>query len=140
MSGLNNINDGGKKMSSVLVIDDEEGITAVIQEALSLYGYNVQTACDGNEGIQKFKDQTFDVVITDIMMPNTDGNSVVRYIRDSSRRTTPIIGMSGTPLLLNDSDFDKVLCKPFPLQSLINTVRTFPPVADFERVRLRACA
>jgi hypothetical protein len=48
--------------------------------------------------------------------------------------------MSGTPLLLNDSDFDKVLFKPFPLQSLINTVRTFPPVADFEKVRLRACA
>ena len=127
-------------MSSVLVIDDEEGITEVIQEALSLYGYDVQTACDGNEGIQKFKDQLFDVVITDIMMPNTDGNSVVRYIRDSSRRTTPIIGMSGTPLLLNDSDFDKVLFKPFPLQSLINTVRTFPPVVDFEKVRLRACA
>jgi DNA-binding response OmpR family regulator len=127
-------------MSSVLVIDDEEGITDVIQEALSRYGYDVQTACDGNEGIQKFKDQLFNVVITDIMMPNSDGNSVVRYIRASSRRTTPIIGMSGTPLLLNDSDFDKVLFKPFPLQSLINTVRTFPPVADFEKVRLRACA
>jgi len=127
-------------MSSVLVIDDEEGITEVIQEALSLNGYDVQTACDGSEGIQKFKDQFFDVVITDIMMPNTDGNSVVRYIRNSSRRTTPIIGMSGTPLLLNDSDFDKVLYKPFPLQSLINIVRTFPPVTDFQKVRLKACA
>ena len=127
-------------MSSVLVIDDEEGITKVIQEALSLYGYDVQTACDGSEGIQKFKDQLFDVVITDIMMPNADGNSVVRYIRASSRRTTPIIGMSGTPLLLNESDFDKVLFKPFPLKSLINAVRNFPPVADFERIRLRACA
>ena len=127
-------------MSSVLVIDDEEGITDVIQEALSLYGYDVQTACDGNEGIQKFKDQLFDLVITDIMMPNADGNSVVRYIRDSDRRMTPIIGMSGTPLLLNDLDFDKVLFKPFPLQSLINTVRTFPPVADFGKVRQRACA
>jgi two-component system response regulator VanR len=127
-------------MSSVLVIDDEEGITKVIQEALSLSGYDVQTACDGNEGIQKFKDQLFDVVITDIMMPNADGNSVVRYIRASSRRTTPIIGMSGTPLLLNESDFDKVLFKPFPLKSLINAVRNFPPVADFERIRLRACA
>ena len=127
-------------MSSVLVVDDEEGITKVIQEALSLSGYDVQTACDGNEGIQKFKDQLFDVVITDIMMPNADGNSVVRYIRASSRRTTPIIGMSGTPLLLNESDFDKVLFKPFPLKSLINAVRNFPPVADFERIRLRACA
>jgi DNA-binding response OmpR family regulator len=74
------------------------------------------------------------------MMPNADGNSVVRYIRASSRRTTPIIGMSGTPLLLNESDFDKVLFKPFPLKSLINSVRNFPPAADFERIRLRACA
>ena len=127
-------------MSRVLVIDDEEGITEVIQEALSLYGYDVKTACDGSEGIQKFKDQLFDVVITDIMMPNADGNSVVRYIRASSRRTTPIIGMSGTPLLLNESDFDKVLFKPFPLKSLINAVRNFPPVADFARIRFRACA
>ena len=127
-------------MSSILVIDDEEGITDVIQEALSRQGYDVQTACDGNEGIQKFKDRLFSVVITDIMMPNSDGNSVVRYIRASSRNTTPIIGMSGTPLLLNDSYFDKVLSKPFPLQSLINAVRAFAHVTDFERDRLRACA
>lgn len=127
-------------MSKVLVIDDEEGITAVIQEALSLHGYDVQTALDGSEGIWKFKNQRFDLVITDIMMPKTDGNSVVRYIRASNRRSTPIIGMSGTPLLLNDSDFDKVLFKPFPLQNLINAVRAFPPVADFERIRLMACA
>jgi CheY-like chemotaxis protein len=128
------------KMSKVLVIDDEEGIAEVIEEALCLYGYDVQTACDGNEGIQKFRDQLFDVVITDIMMPNTDGNSVVRYIRASGRKRTPIIGISGTPLLLNGSDFDKVLFKPFPLQSLINAVRTFPPVANFEKISLRACA
>ncbi|MFO7688148.1 MAG: response regulator [Desulfobacterales bacterium] len=128
-------------MGSVLVIDDEKGIAAVIREALSLCGYDVQTAFNGTEGIQKFKNQVFDVVITDIMMPLTDGNSVVRYIRDSNRSMTPIIGMSGTPLLLNGSGFDTVLFKPFPLQILINAVKTFPSRrADHERIRLKACA
>lgn len=127
-------------MISVLVIDDEEGIAAVIREALSLCGYDVQCACNGTDGIRKFMSRRFDVVITDIMMPNVDGNGVMRFIRDSIWKTTPVIGMSGTPLLLSDSDFDEVLFKPFPLQILINAVRALPPAADFERIRLKACA
>ncbi|MFZ0613893.1 MAG: response regulator [Desulfobacterales bacterium] len=127
-------------MSSVLVIDDEEGIAAVIREALSLCGHDVQSACDGSDGIRKFLNRRFDVVITDIMMPNIDGNGVVRFIRNSNWKTTPVIGMSGTPLLLSDSDFDKVLFKPFPLQTLINTVNALPSVARCESGNLKACA
>lgn len=127
-------------MISVLVIDDEEGITAVIREALSLCGYDVQSACNGSDGIRKFMSRRFDVVITDIMMPNIDGNGVVRFIRDSIWKTTPVIGMSGTPLLLSDSDFDEVLFKPFPLQTLINTVNALPSVTRCETGKLKACA
>ncbi|MGD8410724.1 MAG: response regulator, partial [Desulfobacterales bacterium] len=60
-------------MCTILVIDDEKGILRVIQEALTRYGHQVETALDGVEGIQKFDDGSYDMVITDLRMPGLDG-------------------------------------------------------------------
>ena len=111
-------------MGTILVIDDEKGISDVIQEALVMLGHNVETASNGNDGIAKFQRNNYDVVITDIRMPQLDGHGVVRFIRSSPKKGTPIIGMSGTPWLLEDKEFDEVLPKPFQLQMLIDTVET----------------
>ena len=73
-------------MRTVLVIDDETGITEVIEEALRMVGYEVEVACNGREGIRKFNDQPYDLVITDICMPGVNGNSVARHIRKHCRR------------------------------------------------------
>jgi CheY-like chemotaxis protein len=113
-----------KSMGTILVIDDEKGISDVIQEALVMFGHHVETARNGNDGIAKFIRKDYDVVITDIRMPQLDGHGVVHYIRNSEKKGTPIIGMSGTPWLLEDKDFDQVLPKPFQLQMLIDTVET----------------
>ena len=113
-------------MRTILVIDDETGITRVIQEALRMFGYEVEVAFNGREGIRKFDDHPFDLVITDICMPGVNGTSVAHHIRNSSKSTTPIIGISGTPWKLENDDFDMVLAKPFPLQMLIESVRQIP--------------
>ena len=55
-------------------------------------------------------------------MPGMDGREVARHVRSSRRKTTPIIAISGTPWLLEDSEFDRVLAKPFPLKTLYDTV------------------
>lgn len=115
-------------MDTILVIDDEKGITSLIQEALSMFGYDVEIALDGQEGIQKFESSTYDLVITDICMPGLDGNSVARHIRNSDRKSTPIIGMSGTPWLLDKGDFDMVISKPFPLKLLIESMKKLPNI------------
>jgi DNA-binding response OmpR family regulator len=115
-------------MDTILVIDDEKGITSLIQEALSMFGYDVEIARDGQEGIQKFESSTYDLVITDICMPGLDGNSVARHIRNSDRKSTPIIGMSGTPWLLDKGDFDMVISKPFPLKMLIESMKKLPNI------------
>lgn len=115
-------------MDTILVIDDEKGITSLIQEALSMFGYDVEVAMDGQEGIQKFESSTYDLVITDICMPGLDGNSVARHIRNSDRKSTPIIGMSGTPWLLDKGDFDMVISKPFPLKMLIESMKKLPNI------------
>jgi DNA-binding response OmpR family regulator len=109
-------------MGWILVIDDEMGILGLIEEALTRFGHRVETARDGREGIRKFDRGKFDAVVTDYAMPALDGQGVLQHIRNSSRSRTPVIGMSGTPWLLQDHDFDVILPKPFPLQKLMEAV------------------
>jgi DNA-binding response OmpR family regulator len=117
----------GGYMGKVLVIEDEKGILGLIEAALVRSGHRVETALDGREGMSKFDRGDFDVVITDFLMPEASGEDVLHHIRRSSRRRTPIIGMSGTPWLLQGTGFDAVLAKPFPLPRLLDMVRNLPP-------------
>ena len=111
-------------MGMILVIEDEKGILGLIEAALIRFGHRVETAQDGKEGIRKFDRGSFDMVITDYVMPEVNGQAVLQHIRNSSRHRTPIIGMSGTPWLLQGTGFDLVLAKPFPLNKLVDSVRT----------------
>jgi CheY-like chemotaxis protein len=110
-------------MHNVLIIDDEKSILYVLTIVLTNLGFNVETAADGLEGIKKFDECNFNVVITDIRMPALDGNGVVKHIRNSEKRYTPVIGISGTPWLLENSDFDAVLSKPASIKTLVDTVK-----------------
>ena len=105
-------------MYTVLVIDDEQMIVSLLQMALTKFGYNVEIAADGREGIQKFDRKFIDIVITDICLPDVDGREVARHIRNSSRNTTPVVANSGTPWMIEDGYFDTVLTKPFPIKVL----------------------
>ena len=115
-------------MSTILVIDDEKGILQLMHQALTKYGHHVETADDGQEGIRKFDDGCFDIVITDIRMPVIDGNGVVAHIRKSEKQSIPVIAISGTPWLLGSDSFDMVLPKPFSLKKLIDSIRSLAPV------------
>jgi CheY-like chemotaxis protein len=115
-------------MSTILVIDDEKGILQLMHQALTKYGHDVETADDGQEGIQKFDDGSFDIVITDIRMPGIDGNGVVKHIRKSKNQSIPVIAISGTPWLRETEDFDMVLAKPFPVKQLIESIRSLVTV------------
>ena len=88
-------------MYRVLIIDDEKMILDMLRQALSLSGYNVETASEGQEGLQMFENGMFDLVITDILMPGIDGHGVAQYIRNSGRPQTPIIAMSWGTLNLS---------------------------------------
>ena len=114
-------------MCKILVIDDEKVIINLIQQVLEMYGHDVDTAIDGDEGIQKFDSNCFDLVITDICMPGVDGNSVAKHIRNSNKKYVPVIGMSGTPWAFEDSSFDTIFEKPFQLKTLINSVEGLIP-------------
>ena len=110
-------------MLRILVIDDEIMLLDVLTMLLNRFGYHVETATNGKEGIQKFDTGRFDLIITDMRMPGIDGKSVVRHIRNSAQSFIPIIGISGTPWLLEDSGCDLVISKPFPLKVLIDSIK-----------------
>ena len=115
-------------MSTILVIDDEKGILQLMRQALTKYGHHVETADDGQEGIRKFDDGCYDIVITDICMPVIDGNGVVAHIRKSEKQSIPVIAISGTPWVQEAGNFDMVLPKPFRLKQLIESIRSLAPV------------
>ena len=111
-------------MTNVLIIDDEKDVVDVLQRALHRFGYDVKTASSGVEGVTLFENSDFNLVITDIIMPYTDGHAVAAHIRNSSKSNVPIIGISGTPWLLNDEVFDVVLSKPFSLHKLADALNS----------------
>ncbi|NVM21712.1 MAG: response regulator [Desulfobacterales bacterium] len=110
-------------MQNILVIDDEKIVSDLLADALTQLGYQVKTACGGAEGLCLFETGFFDLVITDIRMPGMDGHAVAQHIRNSDRPYTPIIGISGTPWLFETGVFDGILCKPFPIMTLLDAMK-----------------
>ncbi len=110
-------------MSRILVIDDEVSISELIREVLMGHGYSVETAANGKEGMRLISEFKFDLIVTDMCMPDMNGSSIVSHVRNSNRHRTPIIGISGTPWMLEGVACDEVLTKPFSLKVLAETVR-----------------
>lgn len=115
-------------MYSVLVIDDERMIRDLVRKALERRGYLVDSADNAHEGIKKYDEGQYDLVITDVRMPDVDGRAVARYIRNSRRGPAPVIGLSGTPWLLQNGNFDDILSKPFAIRALIEKVENLTKV------------
>ncbi len=114
-------------MSKVLVIDDEKMILGLLEQVLSRADFHVETVDNGKSGLEKFDQGEFDLVITDVCMPEVDGKQVVSYIKNSDRKHTPVIGMSGTPWRLQHSNFDEIIPKPFELKKLVKTAKSLIP-------------
>ncbi len=91
---------------------------------LARKGHAVETALSGEEGVRKIKFTFYDVVITDMKMPGISGDEILTEIRKIRGHTVPVIGMSGTPWLLDSNLFDAVLSKPFCQVDLLKTIRT----------------
>lgn len=70
-----------KRTGRVLVVDDEEGIRSFVAESLERDGHDVVTAADGRAALAAAREEPFDVVITDLRMPEVDGMTVVRTLR-----------------------------------------------------------
>jgi DNA-binding response OmpR family regulator len=73
----------------ILIVDDEEMIRGVLREYVEFEGNEAYEAADGMEAVKKCKDEDFDLVLMDVMMPRLDGFSAVKEIRKF--KDTPVI-------------------------------------------------
>lgn len=81
-------------MSSILIIDDEKAIRKTLTEILGYEGYKIDEAADGEEGLRKFSEKNYDLVLCDIKMPKLDGIEFLERAKELNPET-PIIIISG---------------------------------------------
>ena len=75
----------------ILVVDDEDDLRMLLDHVVSNAGYHVITATDGEEAISKIQNETFDVALLDIQMPNASGIEVLKYIQKNSPKTKAVM-------------------------------------------------
>ena len=112
-------------MKKLLIVDDEENIREVIKEYAEFEGYKAEEASDGMEAVKMLKEQKFDLVIMDIMMPRLDGFSAVKEIRKT--KNIPIIILSARTeeydkLFGFEVGADDYVVKPFSPKELMARV------------------
>src|SRR5204862_20979 len=81
-------------MPDILLIEDEKAIRKTLSEILSYEGYKIDEAGDGEEGLKKFKEKTYDMVLCDIKMPKMDGIEFLQKAGEANA-DVPIIMISG---------------------------------------------
>lgn len=115
--------------SKILVCDDERHIVRLIQVNLERQGYNVVTAYDGKEGLEKVKAEKPDLIVLDVMMPYMDGFEVLKNLRrESDTEAIPVIMLTAKA---QDKDVfegyhygaDMYLTKPFNPMELVTFVK-----------------
>ena len=120
---LNSLN----QMADILIIDDEKAIRKTLSEILSFEGYKIDEASDGEEGLKKFKDRNYDVVLCDIKMPKIDGIEFLQKAGESNP-DIPIIMISGHGNIETAVEAVKTgaydyISKPPDLNRLLITIR-----------------
>ena len=107
---------------SILVIDDEVAILKMLKLKLNRLGFLVDTAESGEEGLAKINSNNYSLILTDIKMPGVSGDQILHYLKKEKKSSVPVVGMSGTPWLLNQNDFDAILAKPCSLKETMDVI------------------
>ncbi len=111
---------------AVLIIDDEPLMRLSMVDALKAVGYDVEEASTGDEGIEQFRARRYDLVITDLRMPGSDGLQVVQACKAGSSDTEVIVitahGSVGTAVQAMKLGAYDYITKPFSMDELLLTV------------------
>jgi signal transduction histidine kinase len=108
----------------VLVLEDEQRIREMLVDALGRAGHHVESVADGLAGLARFQGGAFDVVLTDLSLPERSGLEVARAVK-RMRPGTPVVLITGwghllDPALLAQSGVDLTLVKPFRLERVLS--------------------
>lgn len=114
-------------MPKILIVDDEQNMRTGLKDNLEFEGYEVDTANDGEQGLKKIIDNSYNLIILDVMMPKKSGFDVCKEVRKAGI-TTPVILLTA-----KGDEIDKVVgleigaddyvTKPFSLRELLARVK-----------------
>ncbi|MEZ6970828.1 response regulator [Aeromonas sp. S11(2024)] len=113
-------------MNRILLVDDDLELTQLLTEILTLEGFQVTVAEDGEEGLQRLAEQSFDLVLLDVMMPKLNGFAMLTKLRKT--HDTPVLmltarGDSQDRVNGLEAGADDYLAKPFDDRELLARVR-----------------
>ena len=113
--------------NKILFVEDEEDLTLIVADTLRGQDYDVITAANGIEGLEKFKTEAADIVVADVMMPKMDGFTMAKKIRILSP-TVPLLFLTAKSTIDDVEEGFEIgandyLKKPFELRELIVRIK-----------------
>ena len=113
-------------MNKILIIEDDKNIQRLLTLELRHKNYSVSSAYNGEEGIEMFSKNSYDVVLLDLMLPKKSGKEVCQELRKIS--DTPIIIITAKDSILDkvellDLGANDYICKPFAMEELLARIR-----------------
>ena len=112
-----------KDAARILVVDDEAHLAEGIRENLQAEGYNTEVAHDGRAGLERVREQHFDLILLDVMMPNMDGVELCERIRTEGHQTPVLFltvkGDAEDRVRGFEAGGDDYLTRPFHLKELL---------------------
>ena len=121
----------------ILIVDDDDTIRKTLKAILEDEGYTVDLAATGQEAIQKTEENTYDVALLDIRLPDMEGVELLKLIKDNVPKTRKIM-LTGYPSMQNaiaalNKDADAYLVKPVDVEKLLNTIKNQLELQENER-------
>lgn len=124
---MSNINHKAVCAARILLVEDDSTLSMIISETLQRDGFEVLTACNGEDGLQKFTKHGADLIVADVMMPRMDGFEMGRKIRQINR-SVPLLFLTAKSSIddivegfeLGGNDYLK---KPFKMLELIVRIK-----------------
>ncbi|MCE3002707.1 MAG: response regulator transcription factor [Xanthomonadaceae bacterium] len=112
----------------ILLIEDNRGIAEMVGEFLERRGYSLDYASDGVTGLRLATQNSYDVIVLDLMLPGMDGLDLCRKLRQDAKRSTPVLMLTARDTLEDkliglDAGADDYLVKPFEIRELEARVR-----------------
>lgn len=114
-------------MSKILIIEDDEAIRMALEDDLTLEGFQVQSASDGEQGLMMAQENCYDLIILDLMLPRLDGIEVCKELR-KVKISTPIIMLTAKSQELDkiiglELGADDYVTKPFSPRELLARIK-----------------
>lgn len=114
--------------NKVLFVEDEADLTLIVADTLRGLGYNVVTAADGMEGLDKYRSEGADIIVADVMMPRMDGFTMAKGIRKMSPEV-PLLFLTAKSTIDDVEEGFEIgandyLKKPFELRELIVRIKS----------------